>query len=104
VIRFEERSSGEPEALKAWFYPGDNYGIEFVYPHERAVQLAKRTKQNVLSMNNAMSKNMADATASAKTSASDPGVQELQHTGVSGVDSNGRTVPLTVVISTRARN
>lgn len=104
VIRFEERPSGEPEALKAWFYPGDNYGIEFVYPHERAVQLAKRTKQNVLSMNNAMSKNMSDATASAKPSAGDPGVQELQHTGVSGVDSNGRTVALTVVISTRAGN
>lgn len=32
VIQFEEQSSGGPEALKAWFYPGDNYGVEFVYP------------------------------------------------------------------------
>ena len=36
LIRFEERPSNTPEAIKAWFYPGDNYGVEFVYPHERA--------------------------------------------------------------------
>ena len=27
VISFEERPSGEPEALRSWFYPGENYGI-----------------------------------------------------------------------------
>ena len=32
VISFEERPSGEPEALQSWFYPGDNYGLHFVYP------------------------------------------------------------------------
>jgi len=32
VVRFEERSSGSPEALHSWFYPGDNYGVQFVYP------------------------------------------------------------------------
>ena len=32
VISFEERPSGEPEALRSWFYPGENYGIHFVYP------------------------------------------------------------------------
>jgi len=32
IITFEERPSGSPEALHSWFYPGDNYGIEFVYP------------------------------------------------------------------------
>ncbi|HKU26327.1 MAG TPA: hypothetical protein VJQ54_12710 [Candidatus Sulfotelmatobacter sp.] len=31
-ISFEERPSGEPEALRSWFYPGDNYGAHFVYP------------------------------------------------------------------------
>jgi len=31
AITFEERPSGAPEALKAWFYPGDKYGHEFVY-------------------------------------------------------------------------
>jgi hypothetical protein len=32
VITFEERPSGSPEALHAWFYPGDTEGVEFVYP------------------------------------------------------------------------
>ena len=31
VIRLEERMSDSPEAIKKWFYPGNNYGVEFVY-------------------------------------------------------------------------
>jgi len=41
VIRFEERNAGSPQAIKAWFYPGRNYGHEFVYPKNKAVELAK---------------------------------------------------------------
>jgi sortase A len=29
---FRERAAGEPAALRAWFYPGKNWGEEFVYP------------------------------------------------------------------------
>jgi hypothetical protein len=50
VITFDERPSGSPEAVKAWFYPGDNYGHEFVYPKAKAVTLAKTNKQPVPSM------------------------------------------------------
>lgn len=32
VISLEERPSGTPEALRSWFYPGDHYGMHFVYP------------------------------------------------------------------------
>ncbi len=35
ILQFEERPSGQPEALKAWFYPGDDSGVEFVYPTQR---------------------------------------------------------------------
>lgn len=51
VILFEERSVGTPRAIHAWFYPGDNYGQEFVYPGERARELARETKEPVLSAN-----------------------------------------------------
>jgi len=34
VINLEERQAGSPEAVKSWFYPGENYGFEFVYPKE----------------------------------------------------------------------
>jgi hypothetical protein len=40
VVKFAERSGDNPEAIKAWFYPGDNFGQEFVYPKQRAVELA----------------------------------------------------------------
>jgi hypothetical protein len=35
ILQLEERPSGQPEALKAWFYPGDNSGVEFVYPTQQ---------------------------------------------------------------------
>jgi hypothetical protein len=50
VVHFEERPSDSPEAIHSWFYPGDNYGEEFVYPKSRATQLAKQTNRPVLSM------------------------------------------------------
>jgi hypothetical protein len=44
VMKFNERPGDAPEALRAWFYPGDNFGQEFVYPKVRAIQLAQTTK------------------------------------------------------------
>jgi Protein of unknown function (DUF2911) len=44
VMKFGERPGDSPEALRAWFYPGDNFGQEFVYPKVRAIQLAQTTK------------------------------------------------------------
>ena len=36
TFTFEERASNAPQALKTWFYPGDDYGEEFVYPKAEA--------------------------------------------------------------------
>jgi len=94
VIKFEERAANAPEAVKAWFYPGDQYGQQFVYPHRRAVELAKRTKQNVLSMRDDMTQNMKTQA----TSASDPEVQSLQKTEVTGVNPSGEEIQLEIVI------
>jgi LPXTG-motif cell wall-anchored protein len=44
VMKFSERPGDSPEALRAWFYPGDEYGQEFVYPKVRAIQLAQTTQ------------------------------------------------------------
>jgi hypothetical protein len=48
TITFRERPAGEPEALRAWFYPGANWGEEFVYPKARAIMLAKDENATVL--------------------------------------------------------
>jgi len=48
VMTFRERSAGQPEALRAWFYPGRNWGEEFVYGKAKAIELAKATNLPVL--------------------------------------------------------
>ena len=48
VMTFRERAAGEPQAIRAWFYPGRQWGHEFVYPKFRAVELAKIVNQPVL--------------------------------------------------------
>ena len=50
VLTFKERGEGQPEAIKAWFYPGETWGQEFVYPKKRAIELAKIVQEPVLAM------------------------------------------------------
>jgi LPXTG-motif cell wall-anchored protein len=38
TVRFDERHTGTPEAIKSWFYPGENTGWEFVYPEGETLQ------------------------------------------------------------------
>jgi len=52
VMQFQETTPGSPTALKAWFHPGERGGHEFVYPHTKAVQLAKATNEAVPYMPN----------------------------------------------------
>lgn len=41
VLTFWEMPPGQPKALRAWFYPGDNYGQEFPYPKVTQVVCVK---------------------------------------------------------------
>lgn len=50
IVTFDERPSGQPEALRTWFYPGDNYGQEFVYPKQKASELAQVNRRPVPSI------------------------------------------------------
>jgi len=47
MMTFSERPGNSPDALKAWFYPGENGGQEFVYPKARAIQLAQVTHETI---------------------------------------------------------
>jgi hypothetical protein len=40
VFTFWEMPPGQPTALRAWFYPGDNFGQEFAYPKTKAATIA----------------------------------------------------------------
>jgi LPXTG-motif cell wall-anchored protein len=47
VLLFYEMPKGQPEALRAWFYPGDNMGQEFAYPKARAAELSQSSTEQV---------------------------------------------------------
>jgi LPXTG-motif cell wall-anchored protein len=74
IITFEERAAGAPEAVKAWFYPGDNYGHEFVYPKVKAMALAKASNQAVPAMPNELASN----TKQPAKSMSEPSVMAMK--------------------------
>jgi LPXTG-motif cell wall-anchored protein len=72
VMTFRERPAGEPEALKAWFYPGREWGEQFVYERPRAIQLAKETNETVLSTPVALDTASADVLKTAPVEAVTP--------------------------------
>jgi hypothetical protein len=63
IITFDERPVGSPEAIKAWFYPGENYGHDFVYPKPKAITLAKANNTPVPSMPAELAQNTTMPTA-----------------------------------------
>src|SRR6266481_3188862 len=64
IIKFEQIAKEAPPAIRAWFYPGDSYGLEFVYPKTRATELAVGTHKNVPAMADSMT---SEITKPAKT-------------------------------------
>ena len=40
VITFYEAAAGQAEPIRNWYYPGDNFGQEFVYPKEHLRDIA----------------------------------------------------------------
>jgi hypothetical protein len=74
IITFDERSAGSPEALRAWFYPGDDIGHQFVYPKDKAVALAKANNTPVPSMPAALAANTTKPAATAN----EPHVMEMK--------------------------
>jgi hypothetical protein len=75
VIKFSERPTGTPEAIKAWFYPGDNFGQEFVYPKTEATQLAQNENEPVLSVRD---EQPAAALETAPVKAVEPSGEEVE--------------------------
>ncbi len=97
MMKFEERPSKEPEALEAWFYPGDLYGHEFVYPESRARELAKRTGKPVLSMRDEVASNITKSAKSPK----EPSVVAMKQAKVEAMNPNGQETSMASVVQTK---
>lgn len=95
VITFRERPAGEPEALRAWFYPGMNSGEEFVYPKAKAMELSKSTNTPVLFM---PAEIPVEVTKPVK-SAAEPFVVQLKTAPIMAMKPTGEAVPFTEVVT-----
>jgi hypothetical protein len=82
VITFSERPAGQPEALKAWFYPGRAWGEEFVYTKSRAIELAKETNEPVLATPIELASAPIEALKTAPVEAIDPRGERIELTQV----------------------
>ena len=49
IVTFRSTPEGDPPAIKSWFYPGETAGHQFVYPEEQARQIARTSRELVLS-------------------------------------------------------
>jgi hypothetical protein len=95
VVTFRERPAGRPEALRAWFYPGRNWGEEFVYPKAKAIELAKETNTPVLFTSVDIP---LEVTESAKL-ADAPIVEELTRAPIRAIQPTGEEVQLAQVVT-----
>ena len=84
VLTFGERGAGQPEAIKAWFYPGETYGQQFVYSRKRAIELAKIVNEPVLAM-------------PIETTEAVP-VETLRSAPVEAIQPTGEEVPVATVV------
>lgn len=88
VIKFEERASNQPEALQAWFYPGDNYGHAFVYSETEARNIARHTGHPVLAMRDDIASNSSKPAKSVH----DSSVTAMKNADITAINANGQKV------------
>ena len=84
VIEFRERPGTQPQALRAWFYPGDNFGQEFAYPKSRAITLAEASNEVV----------------PAEVAAAEPAPEELKSVPLVAVTPSQKEEPIAQAIQT----
>jgi hypothetical protein len=95
VITFRERPAGEPEALRAWFYPGRNWGEEFVYPKAIAIEIAKSTHTAVLYTPAEIAVEVSEPIRTDD----EPAVAQLKQAPVMAIQPTGEEVELAQVVT-----
>jgi LPXTG-motif cell wall-anchored protein len=86
VFQYWEVPAGQPKAIRAWFYPGDNFGQEFAYSKQTAAQIAAFVKAPVPAI-------------AAETSAAD----DLKTVPLVAVDEGGKTTELVATLPDESR-
>jgi hypothetical protein len=94
VITFRERPAGEPEALRAWFYPGRAWGEEFVYPKAQAIEIARSTNTAVLTTPAEIPVEVEEV-----VTIDHPVIAQLKAAPVEAIQPTGETVELAQVVT-----
>jgi hypothetical protein len=97
VLTFRETPPGQPDVLRAWFYPGKNFGDEFVYPKAKALELAKETNSPVLYT----PVEITPEVAAPIQSTDHPVVVALQQAPVLAVKPTGEDIEIAEVVTTK---
>jgi hypothetical protein len=95
VVTFRERPAGEPEALRAWFYPGRNWGEEFVYSKSKATEIAKATHTAVLFAPDEVPVETAEPVKTADA----PVVAQLRQAPIMAIQPTGEEVQVAEVVT-----
>jgi len=88
IIRLYKSKNGNPAALKAWFYPGDQFGQRFVYPKSRATEIARNAGEAVPSMPDETASNMSKTIKSGN----EPQASALKNAQVKAEEPSGQEV------------
>jgi hypothetical protein len=83
-ITFYENDRGAPPRMHAWFYPGYNYGLEFVYPRREALEIAKASGDHVIA-------------TSAPQSPKEPEPAQLKNEPLVAIEPDGKEVEVAAV-------
>jgi hypothetical protein len=100
IVTFAETAEGGPYAIKEWFYPGDQYGQEFVYPKPRATELAKAANQSVPSMPSDQASNISQPARSSN----DPSVMAMKNSQLKAQNANGKETEVEESFGTNPAN
>jgi hypothetical protein len=95
VVSFRERPAGQPEALRAWFYPGRQWGEEFVYPRAKAIELAKATNTTVLSTTSDLPLEVTEPVLTLTA----PEVEQLRQAPVAATQPTGEEVEIATAVT-----
>ena len=87
-LGFYETPAGEPVALRSWFYPGDTFGQEFVYPEKQARMIAGKSKRNVPSTADTFASRLSDTSVAPD---SDPSA-DFDSTPIQSTGPDGKNV------------
>jgi len=97
VMTFAERAAGQPQAIRAWFYPGERWGQEFVYPKSKAVELAKSSQQPVAYIPDEVAQTIVPGAVSPPDVATAPSVIALREVPVLVFKPTGEVVQVAEV-------